>query len=88
MNKVRLHGKPASIDRTPTFAIEIEGVTPSDIASTLGDHGCFVWSGDYYAYEVMKRLGKAHEGLDRIGFAHYNTADEVDRVIEELKALT
>ena len=87
-DKVRVFGHATPSNRTPTFAIDVDGITPDDVASTLGDRGCFVWSGDYYAYEVMKRLGKAPEGLVRIGFAHYNTADEVDRVVEELEALT
>jgi selenocysteine lyase/cysteine desulfurase len=47
-----------------------------------------VWSGDYYAVEVMRRLGVADEGgLVRIGFVHYNTVSEVDRVLNALAEL-
>lgn len=88
MDRVTLYGKSTPNDRTPTFAIDVDGIKPYDVAHRLGDTGCFVWSGDYYAYEVMHRLGKASAGLVRIGFAHYNTTDEVDRVLEELDALT
>ena len=49
--------------------------------------GIFVWSGDYYAVEVMQRLGRP-DGLVRIGFVHYNTSSEVDRVLDALEALT
>jgi selenocysteine lyase/cysteine desulfurase len=45
-----------------------------------------VWHGDYYAVEVMDRLGLPEGGL-RIGIAHYNTADEVDRLLAELTKL-
>jgi cysteine desulfurase family protein (TIGR01976 family) len=84
---VTLFGIQGPSGRTPTFAIEIPGRSPHDVAEVLGDAGCFVWSGDYYAFEVMHRLGKAPDGLVRIGFAHYNTPDEVDRVVGELAAL-
>ena len=47
--------------------------------------GIFVWHGDYYAVEVMKRLGLA-DGAVRVGIVHYNTADEVDRLLAELRA--
>jgi cysteine desulfurase family protein (TIGR01976 family) len=85
---ITLYGKPTPDGRTPTFAIDVDGVSPSDVARRLGSAGFFVWSGDYYAYEVMYQLEKAPDGLVRIGFAHYNTADEVDRVLKELNSLT
>jgi cysteine desulfurase family protein (TIGR01976 family) len=85
---ITLYGEPTPKGRTPTFAIDVDGVSPAAIAERLGSAGCFVWSGDYYAYEVMHRLEKVPEGLVRIGFAHYNTPDEVDRVIAALGALT
>ena len=84
---ITLYGHPTPDGRTPTFAIDVEGVSPHDVSDHLGNAGCFVWSGDYYAYEVMHRLDKVPNGLVRIGFAHYNTTDEVDRVLSELEAL-
>ena len=86
---VTLYGRDVSHGRTPTFAISVDGRPPNAVAEALGDQGIFVWSGDYYAVEVMRRLGIADEGgLVRIGFAHYNTAEEVDRVIGAVKELT
>ena len=87
INGITLYGKPTADGRTPTFAIDVDAIPPHEVAAQLGDAGCFVWSGDYYAYEVMHRLGKASGGLVRIGFAHYNTVDEVDRVLDELSSL-
>ena len=88
MSRIMLYGLPSPDGRTPTFAIGVEGVPPAQVASNLGDQGIFVWSGDYYAVEVMRRLGVADEGgLVRIGFVHYNTAEEVDRVLEALAGL-
>ncbi|MBK8988321.1 MAG: cysteine desulfurase-like protein [Chloroflexi bacterium] len=71
--------------RTPTFAISLEGFTPAQVAQKLGEQGIFVWDGHYYAIAVMERLGLLDKGgLVRIGFVHYNTAEEVDRVLTAL----
>lgn len=85
---ITLYGRSVANGRTPTFAISVEGTHPDLVAETLGNQGIFVWSGDYYAVEVMRRLGVADTGgLVRIGFAHYNTAEEVDRVVDALDQL-
>jgi cysteine desulfurase family protein (TIGR01976 family) len=83
---VTLFGESGAAGRTPTFAISVDDRAPGDVAATLGEAGCFVWSGDYYAYEVMRRLGRS-DGLVRIGFVHYNTIDEVDRVVDLIQDL-
>ena len=56
------------------------------MAEHLGDRGLAVWQGNYYAVEVMKRLG-LDDGAIRVGIVHYNTADEVERLLEELAQL-
>lgn len=88
MESVTLFGQSTHVGRTSTFAIDIDGVSPATVADSLGANGCFVWSGDYYAYEVMHRLGKAPQGLVRIGFVHYNTEEEVERVLGEISKLS
>ncbi len=85
---VQIHGIQSMEGRTPTFAVSVDSRLPADVAASLGDQGIFVWHGDYYAPSVMDRLGVAAEGgLVRIGFVHYNTAEEVDRVVAALAAL-
>ncbi|MEA3510899.1 MAG: cysteine desulfurase-like protein [Actinomycetota bacterium] len=89
MPGIILYGRDVPDGRTPTFAISVDGTHPDTAAEILGNQGIFVWSGDYYAVEVMRRLGVADEGgLVRIGFAHYNTAEEVDRVLTALGEIT
>jgi cysteine desulfurase family protein (TIGR01976 family) len=83
---VTLYGRQTMDGRVPTFAVTLEGLTPTEVATRLGEHGIFVWHGDYYALEVMKRLGLP-DGAVRIGIVHYNTADEVDRLLVELRKL-
>jgi cysteine desulfurase family protein (TIGR01976 family) len=89
MSRVRLHGVPAMDGRrVATFAIEVEGRHPDDVARQMIEAGIYVWSGHYYAVNAMERLGVLDSGgLVRIGFVHYNTADEVDRVLEVLDSL-
>jgi cysteine desulfurase family protein (TIGR01976 family) len=83
---VRLHGAPTMDGRTPTFAITHEKRAPDAIAAQLADRDIAVWSGNYYALEIMERLGLP-EGAVRIGFVHYNTVEEVDRLLDELGRL-
>jgi selenocysteine lyase/cysteine desulfurase len=84
----RLHGLPTMEGRVPTFALTIDGLDPAAAARRLGERGFAVWHGNYYALEVMKRLGLENSGgAVRVGIVHYNTADEVDRLLDELAAL-
>lgn len=75
-------------ERTPTFAVSLAGFTPAELSTYLGEQGIFVWDGHYYAIAVMERLGLLDKGgLVRIGFAHYNTTGEVDRLLAALTKL-
>ena len=79
---VSLYGLAEAEGRTPTFSLDIAGISPADAAQRLGREGIFTWSGDYYAVDVMRRLDK--EGLLRIGFVHYSLAEEVDLIVDAL----
>jgi selenocysteine lyase/cysteine desulfurase len=85
---VKLHGRPGMDGRVPTFAFSVDGLSAEEAASRLGERGFAVWWGNYYALEVMKRLGlEDGGGAVRVGFVHYNTAEEVDRLLGELARL-
>jgi len=76
-------------ERTPTFAARLGDQHPRDTAEALGRGGVFVWDGNYYALAVMDRLGLEETGgAVRIGFCHYHTIDEVDRVLAALSDLS
>jgi selenocysteine lyase/cysteine desulfurase len=81
-----LYGLDRMDKRVPTFAFNVERMSPRAVAEHLGERDIAVWDGDYYAAEVMKRLG-LDDGAVRVGFVHYNSPDEVDRLLEELAAL-
>lgn len=74
-------------DRFPTFSIRHPAVSPNEIARQLGEQGICVWSGNYYALEFSRRLGFEPDGMVRIGLVHYNTIDEIDRLIESLEQI-
>ena len=75
-------------DRCTTFAVRIEGHTPLELASKLGDHGFFTWDGNYYALNLTEHLDvEKSGGFLRIGLVHYNTAEEVDRLLTALREI-
>jgi cysteine desulfurase family protein (TIGR01976 family) len=85
---VRLHGLETMEGRVPTFAFSVDGLPSAEVAARLGERGFAVWHGNYYAPEVMKRLGLEDDGgAVRVGFVHYNTDEEVDRLLAELARL-
>jgi cysteine desulfurase family protein (TIGR01976 family) len=83
----RLYGLPTMEDRVPTFAFTVSGRSPREVAVFLGERDVAVWHGNYYALEVMRRLGLEDGGAVRAGIVHYNTAEEVDRLLAALGEL-
>ena len=86
--QLRLWGvaDPARLqERTPTFAVRLGDQDPLKTASELARRGIYVWDGHYYAITVMERLGLLDTGgAVRIGFCHYHSTDDVDRVLGAL----
>jgi cysteine desulfurase family protein (TIGR01976 family) len=77
---------PTRIDeRTPTFAMTVDGVAPRTLAESLGERGIASWDGNYYALSIMQRLGLEDAGgALRLGLLHYSPAAEVDRSLTAL----
>ncbi len=74
--------------RCPTVAVRIAGHTPLELATRLGDRGFFTWDGNYYALNLSERLDVEKDGgFLRIGLVHYNTGDEVDRLLAALREI-
>jgi len=79
---VRLH------ERCGTLAVRIDGHTPLELATKLGDRGFFTWDGNYYALNLTEHLDvEKSGGFLRIGLVHYNTMEEVDRLIAALREI-
>jgi cysteine desulfurase family protein (TIGR01976 family) len=76
-------------ERTPTAALTIAGVTPRAAAEALARQGITAWDGDFYATGLIERFGLAPSGgVLRIGLTHYNTVDEIDRLLGALAEIT
>jgi cysteine desulfurase family protein (TIGR01976 family) len=82
-----LYGLETMEGRVPTFAFRVEGMQPRDVAERLAARDIAVWDGDYYAVEAMTQLGLQPDGAVRAGFVHYNTFEEVDRLLAGLAEL-
>ncbi|MGI9470512.1 MAG: cysteine desulfurase-like protein [Rubripirellula sp.] len=74
-------------ERCPTISVTHRRMTPRTVAERFAQAGLFVWHGNYYALPLTERLGVEPEGMVRIGIVHYNTVEEVDRLIAAFEAL-
>lgn len=75
-------------ERTPTFAVTIEGHAPKDVSDHLARHNIAAWHGHFNGTEVIETLSLTDKGgVLRIGCMHYNTVDEIDRLFEMLSML-
>lgn len=84
--QVELYGLRTMEGRVPTFCFNVGERTAEEVARFLAEREVAVWHGDYYAVETMKHLGLS-DGAVRAGIVHYNTEDEVDRLLDGLAAL-
>ena len=84
---VTVYGRPGMDGRVPTFLANVDGVAAEDVAARLAAAQIGVWAHDsWYSLGLYQRLGYTDKSV-RIGFVHYNTADEVDRLTDTLNHL-
>jgi cysteine desulfurase family protein (TIGR01976 family) len=74
-------------ERFATVSFTHAAMPAPQLARYLGQHGFFVWHGNYYALNLTETLGLEPDGMLRVGLVHYNTASEVDRLLAALKEL-
>src|SRR2546426_599293 len=76
-------------ERCSTLSFRLGDHNPTKIAAFLGERGIFTWDGNFYALNLSERLGvEQHGGVLRVGLVHYNTAEEVDRLLAALREFT
>lgn len=71
-------------ERMPTFSILHREIVADELARRLANQGMFAWSGNYYALQLTETLGLEPDGMLRIGLVHYNTTEEVERLLQTL----
>jgi cysteine desulfurase family protein (TIGR01976 family) len=75
-------------NRVPTVSITAADRTPLQIAEHLANREIYSWNGNMYALELTERLEvEEHGGLLRLGLVHYNTTEEIDRLLSALDEL-
>jgi len=74
-------------ERAPTVAFTHASRSPAEVAAYLGERGVCVWHGNYYALELSTALGREPEGMVRVGILHYNSEQEIDRLLSLLAEL-
>jgi cysteine desulfurase family protein (TIGR01976 family) len=81
--------KPTEVHRrVPTVTLNIAGTSPRQAAEALANAGICAWDGNYYALELMERLGlETTGGALRLGLTHYNTTEEIDRCVAVLNEI-
>ena len=84
---VELYGPAPNVPRTPTVAFTVRGVASTEVARRLAARGLFASHGDFYAATVIERLNLGAEGLVRAGCACYTTEEEVERLLEAVRAI-
>jgi cysteine desulfurase family protein (TIGR01976 family) len=83
-DEVTVYGRPGMTGRVPTFLVNVDGVDAADVAQRLAAAQIGVWAHDsWYSLDLYRRLGYDDKSV-RIGFIHYNTAGEVDRLVQAL----
>jgi len=74
--------------RVPTVCFNVRGVPPSTVAATLAGKGIGVRDGNMYSPRLLGRLGISPDaGAVRASLVHYNTLDEIDRFVAELRKI-
>ncbi|MGE5732451.1 MAG: cysteine desulfurase-like protein [Gemmatimonas sp.] len=82
-----LYGPKPGTPRTPTLSFTLRGTKTDDIAIALAKRGVFVSNGDFYAATIVERLGLVPDGLLRVGCSCYTSDNEIDRLIEGVRAV-
>ena len=85
---VTVYGLQTMEGRVPTFLLNVDGVPAADVATTMAERGYGVWAHDnWYSLGLREKLPYPQDAV-RVGFIHYNTADEIDGFVGELSSLS
>lgn len=74
-------------ERMPTISFTHVTKSSRAVAEHLDRRGIFAWHGNFYALALSEALGLEPEGMVRIGLLHYNTSEEVKRLLAALAEL-
>lgn len=77
-------------DRAPTFSFTIDGKSSAEVVEALTAQNIACWNGDFYAPRLLEAVGitDTADGVVRTSMAHYNTVEEVERLVGVLDRIT
>jgi cysteine desulfurase/selenocysteine lyase len=81
---VTCYGPPPETRRSGIVSFNVDGVHPHDVAQVAGEHGVALRAGHHCCQPLMQRLGVP--ATVRASFAPYNTAGDVDALIDAIRA--
>ncbi|MEQ9554640.1 MAG: cysteine desulfurase-like protein [Rhodospirillales bacterium] len=85
---LRLLGRPTADAglRAPTFSFTVEGTSSAEVVAALTAQQIACWNGDFYAPRLLEAVGVSDttDGVVRTSMAHYNTVEEVERLVASL----
>ena len=83
---MRLLGPGEAVARAPTLAIALER-SGAEAAERLAARGIMAGGGDFYAHRPLRALGlDPAQGVLRLSFVHYTSAEEVDAAVAAMDA--
>ena len=78
----------SSRERTPTVSFVHSKYSPQEVCASLAKQNICAWDGHFYALKAIQQLGLENKGgVTRLGISLYNTKNEIDTVVEAIKAL-
>ncbi len=89
-NDIRLIGKNKikNKDRAPTISFIFNNKSSKEISSKLVKKGIATRNDNFYAWRCLKALGiDTEDGVVRTSLVHYNTQEDVDKLIKALKEI-
>ncbi len=78
----------SSTARTPTLSFTMDGKNPTQVCGQLAQKNICAWDGHFYAIRAMEALGLLERGgVTRIGISIYNTTEEIELVLAEVRKI-
>jgi cysteine desulfurase family protein (TIGR01976 family) len=87
IDSVTVFGPGPDEARTPTVSFIVNGIPAEEVTKQLVERGVFTSHGDFYAMTVIERLGQTEHGVVRAGCACYTTAEEIERLLDGVRAI-
>jgi selenocysteine lyase/cysteine desulfurase len=85
---LRILGPTNVNERAATVAFVPDSIEPAEVVRQLAERGFMAGNGHFYAARLLAAMGvEPTRGAVRLSFVHYNSAQEMSRLIEALDAI-